>query len=105
MLELIALICAAVFIVWTPIEARRVAGGWVRARHKGTPEQFRIQYRKQLTLFIWVGIVLGLGNLGLTLLPGEDPARMAVKVVAGLLWLGAAGAAVYGRRVVDAAPR
>lgn len=102
MLELIALICAAVLIVWTPIEARKVAGGWVRKRHKGTPEQFRVQYRRQLTLFLWLGLVLGLANIGLGLLLEENATRSMVKLVIGVVWLGVAVSAFLGRRTVDA---
>lgn len=103
MLELIALICAAVLIVWTPIEARKVARGWVRKRHKGTPEQFRVAYRKQLTLFLWLGLGLGAANVGLALGVEEDSVRGTVKLVAGLLWIGVAVSAFAGRRIVDAA--
>lgn len=103
MLELIALIAAAIMIVWTPIETRKVAAGWVRAKHKGTPEEFRRQYRRQLTLFLWLGAVLGLGNLGLTALPDQDDARRIVRVVIGLLWIGVAISAGLSRRHLDAA--
>ncbi len=104
MLELIALLCAAGMIVWVPVESHRVARGWVRRRHKGTAEEFRDLYRRQLTLFVWMGVVFGVINLALGLLE-PDGARLTVKVVTGVLWFGAAAAAVYGRRVVDAAPR
>jgi hypothetical protein len=104
MLELIALICAAGMIVWVPVESHRVARGWVRRRHKGTPEEFRDLYRRQLTLFVWMGVVFGAINLVLGLLEA-DGARVAVKLVTGVLWFGAGVAALYGRRVVDAAPR
>ncbi len=103
MLELIALIGAVILIVWTPIEARRVAGGWVRPKHKGTPEAFRRQYRRQLSVLIWIGVVLGLGNLGLAALPDQDDARRMVKVVIGVLWLGVAISAGVSRRRLDAA--
>ncbi|CAH0262065.1 hypothetical protein [Roseomonas sp. CECT 9278] len=102
MLELVAMVCAAVLVVWTPIEARKVAGGWVRKRHKGTPAEFRAAYRKQLALFFWMGIVLGLGNLGLAFAFDDEPARGTVKLVAGALWLGVSVSAFISRRIVDA---
>lgn len=102
MIELIAMACAAVMVVWTPIEARKVAGGWVRRRHKGTPEEFRTAYRRQLTLFLWLGVVVGLGNLALAFAFDDDPTRSTVKLVGGALWLGVGASAFYGRRIVDA---
>lgn len=103
MLELVALIGAAILIVWMPIETRKVASGWVRPKHKGTPEEFRRQYRRQLTMFFWLGLVLGAGNLGLAALPDQDDARRLVKVVVGVLWLGAGVSAGLSRRRLDAA--
>lgn len=103
MLELIGMIAAAVMIVWTPIETRKVAGGWVRPRHKGTPEAFRSQYRRQLTLFLWIGVVVGIGNVGLAALPDQDDARRIVKAVVGTLWFGVAISAGLSRRRLDAA--
>jgi hypothetical protein len=103
MLELIALIAGVILIVWTPIETRKVAGGWVRPKHKGTAEAFRHQYRRQLTLFVWLGLVLGLANFGLAALPDQDAARSIVKAGIGLVWLGVAVSAWLSRRHLDAA--
>ncbi|MBR0650415.1 hypothetical protein GXW78_12130 [Roseomonas terrae] len=103
MLELIALIGALILIVWLPIETRKVAGGWVRPKHKGTPEAFRTQYRRQLTMFLWVGLVLGLGNLGLAALPDQDDARRIGKIVVGVAWIAAGISAGLSRRRLDAA--
>jgi len=105
MLELIAMIGAAILIVWLPIESRRVAGGWVRPKHRGTPEQFRAQYRRQLTMFLWLGLVLGLGNFGLAALPDEPEARRIARLAVGALWLGVGISAGFSRRQVDAAAR
>lgn len=105
MLELLAMIAAAVLIVWTPIEARKVAGGWVRARHKGTPGEFRLRYRRQLTVLVWAGVAIGAGNILLSLLVDADRARSLARLAMGVLWLGVSGAAVFGRRIMDAAPR
>lgn len=103
MIELIAMICAAVLVVWTPIEARKVAGGWIRKRHKGTPEAFRATYRRQLTILIWVGLAFSVFNIGYAVGFEKDPTRSMVKLVAGLLWVGAIVSAFFGRRIVDAA--
>jgi hypothetical protein len=105
MLELVALICGAALIVWQPIEARKVAGGWVRPRHKGTPEAFRANHRRQLTLFLWLGVAVGVLNLGIGGLLEEAPARRIVRVVTAAVWFGVAVSAVLARRILDAAPR
>ncbi len=104
MLELLALIGAAILIVWMPIETRKVANGWVRPKHKGTPEEFRRQYRRQVTMFFWVGLVLGLGNLGLAALPDQEEVRRIAKLVVAALWLGAAVSAWFCRRQLPPAP-
>lgn len=102
MIEIIAMVCAAVLVVWTPIESRKVARGWVRRRFKGTPEEFRVAYRRQLTILVWLGLGFGVFNLGFALALEDDPARRLVKLVAGALWLGVTASAFLGRRIVDA---
>lgn len=105
MLELIAMIGAAIVIIWLPIEARKVAGGWVRPKHRGTPEEFRTRYRRQTTMFLWLGLALGVINIGLAALPdGTDVYRIS-KLVVGALWLGVCISAVLARRRLDAAAR
>jgi hypothetical protein len=105
MLELIALVCGLALIVWQPIEARKVAGGWVRKRHKGTPEEFRANYRRQLTLFMWLGVGIGVANLGIAGVMENDPTRQTVRLVTAAIWFGVAVSAVVARRILDAAPR
>jgi hypothetical protein len=103
MLELIALACGAVLIVWQPIEARRVAGGWTRPRFRGTRAEFLPAYRRQLTIFLWVGIVIGLGNLAMGALLEDDPARRIARLVTAAVWFGVAGSALLARRIAAAA--
>jgi len=105
MLELMALVCGAALIIWQPIEARKVAGGWVRKRHRGTPEAFRANHRRQLTLFVWLGIAIGVVNLGIGGLMEEDRTRQIVRFVTAAIWVGVAVSAVFARRILDAAPR
>lgn len=104
MLELVALIGAVVLIVWLPIEARKVAGGWVRPKHRGTPEEFRRQYRRQVTMFMWVGVALAVGNLVIAYVE-EDAARRLVKLAIAALWGGVGIAGRVARGMLDAAPR
>lgn len=104
MLELVALIGALVLIVWLPIEARKVAGGWVRPKHRGTPDEFRAQYRRQVTMFMWLGVALAVGNLVIAFVE-EEQARRMVKLVIAALWAGVGIAGWVARGRLDAAAR
>ncbi len=101
MLELIALLAGVVLIVWQPIEARRVAGGWTRPRFRGTREEFLPAYRRQLTMFLWLGVGIVVINIGLGTVIEEDPARLLTAAV----WAGVAASAYLSRRIADTAPR
>jgi hypothetical protein len=88
MLEIIILICAVIALIYTPIEAKKVHGGWVRKNFKGTPEEFRAKYAKQLKVLTWVGFVLGPLYILLGIVMGfDDTAQLIVKVVIGGLWI------------------
>lgn len=101
MLELIALLAALALCIWTPIETRKVRNGWVRKNFKGTREEFVVKYRRQLTMFIWLGGVLGLGNLALALFTAGGDGYQIAKVVAGAIWLAASIVAFASRRSLD----
>lgn len=89
MLEIIILICAIAAIIYTPIEAKKVHGGWVRAKFKGTPEEFRARYVKQLKTLTWLGFGLGAAYIVLGFALGVDStAHLVVKLVIGALWIG-----------------
>jgi hypothetical protein len=101
-LELIALLAALALCIWTPIETRKVRSGWVRKNFKGTRDEFMVKYRRQLAVFMWVGLVLGLGNIALALfMPGGD-AYQIVKLLAGIIWLAASGVMFASRRALEA---
>ncbi|BDG73355.1 hypothetical protein [Roseomonas fluvialis] len=105
MLELIALICGVVLTIWQPIEARKVAGGWTRPRFRGTRDEFRVAYRRQLTLFLWLGVFIATANIGMGALLEDDPARRIARFVTAAVWLGVAASSFVSRRIVDGAPR
>lgn len=105
MLELIALVCGVVLTAWQPIEARRVAGGWSRPRFRGTRAEFLVAYRRQLTLFLWLGVVVAALNIGMGLALEDDPGRRILRFVTTAVWLGVAASAFLSRRIAGAAPR
>ncbi len=90
MLEILIIVCALAALIWTPIEAKKVHGGWVRAKFKGTPEEFRAKYVKQMKMLTVVGFVLGSLYIVLAFLIAEDEANLAVKLFIGALWIGVA---------------
>jgi hypothetical protein len=102
MLELIALIAALALCVWTPIETRKVRNGWMRKNFRGTPAEFVAAYRRQLKIFVWVGGVLGAGNVVLGLVADAGSPQQIVKIVAGVIWLAAAIVSFVSRRQLDA---
>jgi hypothetical protein len=87
MLEIIIFICAIAACIYTPIEAKKVHNGWVPAKFKGTPEEFRLKYIKQLKTYTWIGFGLGILYAVIGALDAEDGARLAVKLVIAALWI------------------
>ncbi len=100
MLELIALLAAVVVCIWTPIETRKVRGGWMRKNFKGGHAEFVAKYRRQLTVMGWIGLVLGVLNLGLGLL-ADGTTGLVVKLVAGAIWIAAGVVSMASRRLLD----
>jgi hypothetical protein len=103
MIELIALIAAIAVLILTPIEVAKIQKGWVRKSFKGTHEQFVAAYRKQLTFMIWIGVVLGVLNIGLGVIE-QTPGENYVKYFAGLLWLGVSAMSYFSRNKLAAMP-
>ena len=87
MIELLILICAVIAAVYTPIEAKKVHNGWVRPKFKGTPEEFRAKYVKQLKVFTWVGFVLGALYIALGAAISDSTEQLIIKVIIGGVWI------------------
>lgn len=87
MLEIIILICAIAACVYTPIEAKKVHNGWVNSRFKGTPEEFRAKYVKQLKTYTWIGFGLGILYAIIGALVADNSAELAVKLVISAIWV------------------
>lgn len=104
MLEIIVLVAAVFTCVWLPIEVNKVRSGWVHKRFKGDQAAFLIKYRKQLTMFTWLGLVLGVAFVALAILNYQDQANFIVKLVIGALWIAVSPIALMSRRKLDAGP-
>jgi hypothetical protein len=96
MLELIALVCGLILCIYLPIEASKVRGGWVRKSFKGTPEEFRAAYVKQVRYFMWIGVGIGVVDLALAPLNAEA-GEWIFNVISGVLWLTVAAIAFHTR--------
>lgn len=104
MLEILQILCTAIMIIVTPIETGKVVKGWVRPRFKGDAAKFRIAYRKQLTMFIWLGAVFMAAQVALgAMMPGTDSVNLISKVVIGVLWGGVGLTGYLSRRRLDRA--
>lgn len=98
MLEILIIICALAALIWTPIEAKKVHGGWVKPKFKGTPEEFRAKYVKQMKMFTVLGFVLGSVYAALAFLIAEDDANLMVKLLIAALWIGVGATNLILRR-------
>ena len=96
MLELISIVCGLILIVYLPVEATKVSNGWTRPSFKGTPQEFRTAYLKQVTYFMWLGIGLGVANLAVAPLNPED-GQWVFLVVGAAIWFGDAAVAYHFR--------
>jgi len=103
MLELISIIAALAICVLTPIEVRRIRGGWVRKQFAGDRAKFLAAYRRQLTLLTWLGVVFGVLGIGMALIETK-PGEATVKSVAAIIWFTVAGISFVSRRMLPAGP-
>jgi hypothetical protein len=87
MLEILILVCAVAACIYTPIEAKKVHNGWVNARFKGTAEEFRAKYVKQLKTYTYIGFGLGILYAIIGGLSADNGAELVVKLVISAVWI------------------
>ncbi len=104
MLQIVLFVCALVLIVWAPIECRKVRNGWKNARYKGTAEEYRRTYRKQINFVKWAALAAGVLNIGLAFIDEPDKAHFAVQLMLGGLWIVAGGVMFYCVHLLDTMP-
>jgi len=63
----------------------KVHGGWIKPKFKGTPEEFRAKYVKQMKMLTALGFVLGSLYIVLAFVVAEDDANLVVKLLIGAL--------------------
>ncbi len=100
LIDLFALLAAVAVCIWVPIETRKVRGGWTRRRFEGTHAEFIVKYRRELTMIVWTGLIVGLINLALAFATAGD-SRQVVKIVSGVVWLAAGAITWVARRQLD----
>ena len=109
MLELISLICCIYLLVATPGQIRKLRAGFVPPKFKGDAAAYRVAYRKQLTMLIWLGTVFGgfailigllaLGGIGIS--ENTGPVVAIVKWVIAGIWIALAVSMSGHRRRFD----
>ena len=62
-------------------------------------------YRRQLTMFLWLGVVIAVLNIGMGAVLEDEPARRITRFVTAAVWLGVAASAFVSRRIAEGAPR
>jgi hypothetical protein len=85
-IELLVIIASIAVLILTPIEVNKIKNGWVRKNFKGTHADFVVAYRRQLTMIMWFGGVLGLAYIGLGIIEEREYSDL-VKFGIAALWL------------------
>jgi hypothetical protein len=96
MIELISILASLAVLFLTPFEVNRIRKGYVAKKFESDPEKYRTAFRKQVTMLIWVGLVLGLLQIGLSFVE-KSHGENVVKIVAGVIWLAVAGVCFVSR--------
>jgi len=102
MIELIGMLASLAVCILIPVQASKFRAGVYPKNDKFTPEQMLAAFRKQLAMFVWLG--LGFGVLFIFLAVIEDePGEWMVKLVGAALWFAAGGIAFFTQRSLPAA--
>jgi len=103
MIPLIGILAGLLACIFLPIQARQIRSGVMPKKFTGTREQLVAAFRKQLSLFKWLG--LGLGAMQIVLIAIEtEPGEWIVELIAGLLWFTLGGMSfAYDRALAKAA--
>jgi len=94
MLELIAIVGGLVLVIFIPIEAKKARSGVVRKNFKGTADDYRAAYLKQVNWFMWLGVGIGVANAAMAPLNSEN-GEWVFKLIAATVWLAVAVIAFY----------
>ncbi|HXL99003.1 MAG TPA: hypothetical protein VN932_03665 [Rhizomicrobium sp.] len=103
MIELIGMLACVIVCVLIPVQTAKFRAGSYPKNAKVTPAQMLAAFRKQLSLFIWLGLVFGVLNAGLIFME-DEPGEWVVKLVACVLWFAASGIAFVSRRSLPDVP-
>ncbi len=98
----IAIVGGIWVIFYTPIQTRRIIGGWVPANFTGNAADYPARYVKQATRFIWVCV--GIGVVCAAMIPTEDrPSDWLTDLSISVIWLIVAAMTYRARRQISAA--
>ena len=100
----IMVVLALVYVVWQPIQTRRVREGWKPKKYKGTHEEYVAKYRQQFIVTwatVGIGIVLVAGGL-LPLL--SDKSVHWWQFLGGVAFLICGAINLWSRHILDSQP-
>lgn len=94
MLELISIVAGLIVCIMMPIEMARIRKGYVHKKFAGDRPKFLANYRKQLKMLMWLGLVFGVLGIGLAAVE-ERRGEVIVKLVGAAIWLAVSGISYY----------
>jgi hypothetical protein len=97
MLEILSILAAAALLIITPIQTGQVCAGKINPKFKGSPAEYAVAFRRQLTLLIYLGSICGVVNLGLIFLDSSS-AEWIFNLLGAALWLGVAAVSYLSTR-------
>jgi hypothetical protein len=101
MLTLVSMLAGLALCILLPIVMRKVAGGWVNPKFKGTREEFVAKCRRLLTWLIWLGLVIGVVSIAAAWAPGDTLLRID-RLASGAIFVALAIVSFMSRRHLDA---
>jgi hypothetical protein len=97
MIELISIVASLIVCIVTPIEVRKIRGGWVKPKFAGDRDKYLQAYNRQLGALTLAGVVFGILYVGLAFIETE-PGENVVKLIAAVIWFAVAVICFASRR-------
>lgn len=103
MIELIAIVACLAACIGTPIQTAKIRGGWMPKKFKGTRAEYIATYLKQLRMLAWVGLGLGVVEIGMIFIPDQPQGEWIAKLVGAVLWFTLSALCFFSQRSLTAA--
>ena len=101
MIEIIGFIACLIACIGVPIQVSSIRSGAAFAKAPEKRAMVLEGTRKQFRMLSWVGLGLGVVEIGLSFIP-DEPGEAKFKLAAGVLWLVMSGLCFWAlRRIAD----